>query len=280
MNDPTHADVPVRPAATVMLVRDHPLNGLEVFMLQRTMSAAFARGMYVFPGGRVDDADDPTFTETLCDGLTDSAASGILGVPRGGLAYWVAAVRECFEEAGVLLARRAEESEPLRFDDPTVADRYRLARRAVHDGDLRLVELCAAEEIRLTTDGIFYVSHWITPVGEARRFDTRFFVARAPEAQEPLHDDTETIDSLWVGPKEALDRQVRGELAMIPPTMSNLEFLAEHWTADEALAAARRVGTPVAVLPRLRTDRDGRVIGVALPGDADYDELGDPTSAD
>ena len=89
--------VPIRPAATVMLVRDHPLNGVEVFMLQRTLNAAFAKGMYVFPGGRVDDVDDASELEAMCDRFTDAHASTLLGVPRGGLAYWIAAIRECFE---------------------------------------------------------------------------------------------------------------------------------------------------------------------------------------
>ena len=108
--------VPLRPAATVMLIRDHPLDGLEVFMLQRTLKAAFASGMYVFPGGRVDDVDDERVLEGLCDGRTDEEASALLGLERGGLAYWVAAIRESFEEAGVLLARRSNEREQLRFD--------------------------------------------------------------------------------------------------------------------------------------------------------------------
>jgi 8-oxo-dGTP pyrophosphatase MutT (NUDIX family) len=98
-----------------MLVRDHAVNGLEVFMLQRTMRAAFAKGMYVFPGGRVDDVDDANELEAICDRFTDEHASGLLGIPRGGLAYWIAAIRECFEEAGVLLARRSDEQDALRF---------------------------------------------------------------------------------------------------------------------------------------------------------------------
>ena len=102
--------VPLRPAATVMLIRDHPLDGLEVFLLQRTLKAAFASGMYVFPGGRVDDVDDEHVLEGLCDGRTDEEASALLGLERGGLAYWVAAIRDSFEEAGVLLARRSSEN--------------------------------------------------------------------------------------------------------------------------------------------------------------------------
>lgn len=269
--DPT--TVPVRPAATVMLVRDTD-DGLEVFMLRRTLQAVFAGGMYVFPGGRVDDADHADELEPICDGLDDATASGLLQIPRGGLAYWVAAIRECFEEAGVLLARDARDGgDVVRFDRPEVVDRFEAERRAVHAGERSLVELCADEGLLLTTAGIHYVSHWITPVGEARRFDTRFFVARAPRDQEPLHDDHETIESLWVRPADALDRFHAGDLGMFPPTVRNLEFLAPHRSADDALAAAAEVGTPPTILPKLRVDAEGKVGGIAMPGDPDYESL-------
>ena len=262
--------VPVRPAATVMLVRDHPLNGLEVFMLQRTMSAVFAKGMYVFPGGRVDAADDTADLQSVCDDLSDERASSILGVASGGLAFWIAAIRECFEEAGVLLARPEAGQHPVRFDEAAVAERFAHARHHVHDATLTLVELCRRERLRLITDTMHYVSHWITPVGEPRRFDTRFFVAQMPEGQEPLHDDRETINSLWVTPRSALERSARGELVMLPPTTRNLEFLAPHATTEAVLDAARAIGTPKPILPQLRVDAEGKVIGVAMPGDADY----------
>ena len=265
------AAVPIRAAATVMLVRDHPINGLEVFMLQRTLAAVFAKGMYVFPGGRVDANDNEEQLEAICDGLDDEEASALLGIPNGGLSYWVAAIRECFEEAGVLLARPTSSNELIRFDtDASLQNRFNVARHEVHDGKMSLVELCTTENLRLVTDNIHYVSHWITPLGEPRRFDTRFFIARAPEAQEPLHDDNETIASLWVSPIEALDRHARGDLAMIPPTTSNLQFLAPHGTTTDALNAAKKIGTPTAILPKLKTDADGKVIGIAMPGDADY----------
>mgnify|MGYP000725203662 FL=1 len=265
------AAVPIRAAATVMLVRDHPINGLEVFMLQRTLAAVFAKGMYVFPGGRVDANDNEEQLEAICDGLDDEEASALLQIPNGGLSYWVAAIRECFEEAGVLLARPTDGSELVRFDtDVALQNRFNAARHEIHDGKMSLVELCTTENLRLVTDNIHYVSHWITPLGEPRRFDTRFFIARAPEAQEPLHDDNETIASLWVSPIEALDRHARGDLAMIPPTTSNLQFLAPHGTTTDALNAAKKIGTPTAILPKLKTDADGKVIGIAMPGDADY----------
>ena len=261
--------VPVRDAATVMVVRDGA-QGLELFMLRRTLDAVFAGGLYVFPGGAVDDADRHPEVEGVCIGRTDAEASALLSVPQGGLAYWVAAIRECFEEAGVLLAVDGEGV--VRFDDPTVAARFNGHRHAVHDGTVRLVDLCGQEGLRLDTGGIEYVSHWITPVGERRRFDTRFFLARAPAAQEPLHDDRETIESRWIRPEDALGAFGRGDLAMLPPTVANVRFLAGHDTADSALAAAAKLPPPVAIQPKLTVDADGKV-RVVLPTDPDFDEL-------
>ena len=260
----------LRPAATVMLIRDIENDAFEVFMLQRTLNAAFAGGMYVFPGGRVDESDGIEELEQLCDGLDDQHASGLLEIPSGGLAYWVAAIRECFEEAGVLLARSTKTNKTIAFDKPEIINRFAEAQLKVHDFSLSMVELCRSEELHLITDSIHYVSHWITPVGEARRFDTRFFVARAPESQEPLHDSQETIASLWVQPQDALDKLASGELAMFPPTSENLKFLAKYKTSDEVLAAAEKALKPVAILPRLRINSDGKVTGVLMPGDPDY----------
>jgi hypothetical protein len=158
----------------------------------------------------------------------------------------------------------------IRFEDEDVIDRFSKARHQVHEGNTSMMQLCDDERLRLITDNIHYVSHWITPLGEARRFDTRFFVARAPEGQEPLHDDSETIASLWVSPADALARQQSGDLAMMPPTIRNLEFLLPHGTTDDALVAAKKIGTPTAIIPQLKVDAEGRVVGIALPGDTDY----------
>jgi 8-oxo-dGTP pyrophosphatase MutT (NUDIX family) len=263
--------VPIRDAATVMLVRDGPA-GIEVFMLRRTHAAIFAGGVYVFPGGAVDDADRSPEVGAWCDDLADGEASELLGIASGGLAFWIAAIRECFEEAGVLLARRPD-GHVVRFDDPTTEDRFLRHRTAVHDGTLRLIDLCADEGLRLATDSIRYVSHWLTPIGERRRFDTRFFLARAPQAQEPLHDDLETIESLWLAPGEALARTARGELAMLPPTMRNLEFLLPHACADDALDAAAEIGRPPLVQPKLRLDEQGRVAKIILPWEPGFEAL-------
>ena len=263
--------VPLRPASTVMLLRDSE-HDMEVFMMQRTTTAAFASGMYVFPGGRVDDVDGASELDDLCEGLTDAEASDLLRVPSGGLAYWVAAIRESFEEAGVLLARD-ERGEFVRLNDPDSQQRFAAARHAVHDGALSLAEFCRQEGLRLAVDTISYVSHWVTPVGEKRRFDTRFFVAVAPPAQDLMHDDKETIASLWVTPTDALGRAERGELAMIPPTVANLQFLAPHHSTSAAVAAAQTIGVPTPIVPKLRYGSDGRVVEVLFPDDPDYATL-------
>jgi 8-oxo-dGTP pyrophosphatase MutT (NUDIX family) len=261
--------VPVRPAATVMLLRDG-VDGVEVFMLQRTHSAVFARGQYVFPGGKVDDVDHADELDPYCDG-DDATASAAMSLERGGLAWQVAAIRECFEEAGVLLARRVDGDDPVRFDDPDTAGRFTVARHAVHGGERSMVEVCRDERLVLLADRVHLVDHWLTPIGERRRFDTRFFVAHAPEAQEPLHDDTETIASLWVRPADALEMMERGELGMLPPTIFNLRRLASYATADDAVAAAARAGVPPCVFPRLLLDDGGRIRGVVRPDQEGYD---------
>jgi 8-oxo-dGTP pyrophosphatase MutT (NUDIX family) len=266
--DPT--TVPVKPAATVLLVRDADAGGVEVFMLRRTFNAAFASGMFVFPGGKVDDVDGVDEIAELCDGLTDAHASSLLGIANGGLAYWVACIRECFEEAGVLLARHETTGDVVRFDDEATAQRFEVERENIHDGSVALLDLCKREGLRLTTDDIHYVSHWITPMGEKRRFDTRFFIARAPQAQEPLHDDGETIESFWISPQEAIERAHERDLMLMPPTKANIEFLLPFKTADEVLAAADQVGMPQTILPKLKIDADGRVVGIAMPGDPEY----------
>lgn len=216
-----------------MLVRDGA-DGLEVFMVRRNLELDFVAGAYVFPGGAVDEADRHADLEELCDGLSDKEASALLGLDEGGLAFWVAAIRECFEEAGVLLARDSG-GKVVSLADPATAARFAEHRAAVEAGRLGLVEVCRAEGLRLMTDAIGYFSHWVTPEGPPRRYDTRFFVAEAPSEQEPLHDGGETVASVWVRPSDALVRHAGGELDLILPTVRSLESLSAFESAAEAL---------------------------------------------
>jgi 8-oxo-dGTP pyrophosphatase MutT (NUDIX family) len=257
--------VPLHPAATVMLVRDADAGGIEVFMVRRAVRAAFAAGLYVFPGGRVDEADGGPDVAAVVSGLDDATASARLGILSGGLAYWVAAIRECFEEVGLLLARSiAADGVP-----PTDGD-----RSAVHSGELSMVELCRRHDVVLDAGALRYISHWVTPVGEsARRFDTRFFLAAAPAGQHGRHDDAELVDSRWVVPADALAAAERGELVLMPPTSANLRFIVDCASVNEALALADAAGPPPRIEPRIRRRADGKMIGIALPGDSDFDQL-------
>ena len=240
-------------------------------MLRRNLNSDFVGGAYVFPGGAVDPADRHADLEPICEGRSDADASTALGLEpaEGGLAYWVAAIRESFEEAGVLLAYDGGRS-VVDFRDPVVAERFDRHRSDVDEGRRRLVEVCAEEGLRLAADGMHYFSHWITPVGPPRRYDTRFFVAAAPVGQTPLHDDRETIANTWIAPSEALARHRAGEFDLILPTIRNLEAIARFDTAAEVLAAAAALDVIPAVLPRVIDDGDG--IRILLPGDPGYDE--------
>jgi 8-oxo-dGTP pyrophosphatase MutT (NUDIX family) len=265
--------VEVRDAATVMLVRDGTDGRLEVFMLRRNLNSDFVGGAYVFPGGAVDDADRHADLEAICEGRSDAEASALLGLdpPEGGLAYWVAAIRESFEEAGVLLAYDRDGT-IVDLRDPDEEERFSIHRKAVDTGERRLIEVCAEEGLRLAVDGMHYWSHWITPVGPPRRYDTRFFIAAAPIGQSPLHDDRETIANEWINPAVALERHRTGEFDMIFPTIKNLEALSRFETAAEALAAAAAIEKVPAILPRVVQDGDG--MRILLPGDPGYDEAG------
>lgn len=263
------ASVPVRDAATVMLVRDGD-DGLEVFMLRRNLRSDFVGGAYVFPGGAVDPADGAPEVEPLCVGRTDAAASAALGVERGGLAYWVAAIRESFEEAGLLLAVDGQ-GQLVDVDATDESHHLSVHRRAVDTGAARLVDVCRAEGLRLATDRLQYFSRWITPLGAPRRYDTRFFVAHAPEGQTPLHDDHEVIDHLWVRPAEAVQRCRAGEFEMIFPTIRTLDALARFGRAEEVVDHAAHLARVEAILPMV-TEADGGM-RIVLPGDAAYDPV-------
>lgn len=248
------------PAATVTLVRDAP-RGLEVLMLQRSHSLAFMPGVHVFPGGALDAADDAPELHALCAGLDDAAASRALGLARGGLAYWIAAIREAFEEAGILIAYDA--SGDIVSPAGAVAERFAAHRR----GDF--AAFARSEGLRLAADRLRYFGHWITPVGAPRRYDTRFFLALAPHGQEARADDRETIAHVWVRPAEALAMHARAALAMRFPTIRTLERFAACATAAELIAEIEATQVVHALLPR--TTRDGRSV---LPGEPGYEEAG------
>lgn len=266
--------VPVRDAATVMLVRDDDDGELEVCMLQRRLQSEFVAGAFVFPGGAVDANDGEAACHSHCCGRTDIDASTQLGVESNGLAFWVAAIRESFEECGLLPAYTVD-GEALRFDDPAVAGRFVQHRHAVDSGEQTLASICETEGLMLAVDTMHYFGRWITPPGAPRRYDTRFFVAPAPTGQNPAHDDHEVIASRWVSPHAALAQHRAGGFVMLPPTVASLKQLSRFATAAEALAGAAAATEVPTVAPRVVADDGG--VRIVLPGDAEY---GDGYSGD
>jgi len=206
-------NVPVRDAATVMLVRDGD-DGVEVFLMRRHLRSVFTAGAHVFPGGAVDESDHVA----------------------GADPFVVAAIRESFEEAGALLALDGE-GELADLRDPEVAERFAAHRLAVHGGERALLDILEDEGLRPAYGALHFFSRWITPPGAPRRYDTRFFVAAAPPHQTYVHDDVELIESDWFRPRDALDRFRAGELELIRPTEVSLEALAVHDTVADVLAS-------------------------------------------
>jgi 8-oxo-dGTP pyrophosphatase MutT (NUDIX family) len=260
------SEVKPQPAATVTLVRDAP-HGLEVLMLQRSMALKFMPGAYVFPGGALDPGDDAAGLRELCVGLDDAAASRTLGVERGGLAYWIAAIREAFEEAGILLAYDASGGYVTLTG--LTGDRFSARRKALERNHGAFAALARAESLRLATDRLLYFGHWITPVSVPRRYDTRFFLAVAPAGQEAQHDNHETTAHMWMRPQEALDLCAKEMLNMRFPTIKTLERFAVCSTTAELVAEISSAPEVQARLPRIT--RDGRTL---LPGDPGYEEAG------
>ena len=240
------------PAATILLVRDGP-TGLEVFMVVRHHQIDFASGALVFPGGKVD-ADDASVTD-LCDGVD--------GLEESEIAMQVGAVREAFEECGVLLARDTIGA---------VISGDRLAslqedRAKLNSGQLDLRAFLKRESLRLACDLLVPFAHWITPEMMPKRFDTKFYLVDAPSDQLLNHDGYESIDSIWINPMKALEGSRDGTYTIIFPTRLNVEMLAESSSVAEAVQNSRQRNIKT-VLPWIEQRDDGNYL--CIPADAGY----------
>jgi 8-oxo-dGTP pyrophosphatase MutT (NUDIX family) len=238
---------PPKPAATVLLVRDAP--ALEVLMVRRSAAMAFGASAWVFPGGKVSPADaDPGW-----DDLSDGSYSHELRSIR------IAAAREVFEESGLVLATRALlAAEYERMDG---------LRAAVEADPALFIRVVREAGLRLALDRLVPFAHWITPAFEPRRFDTYFFLVRAPEGQTVRHDGREAVDHSWVAPADLLKKRKSGEAKLMFPTRLNLQVLEHSRSAAEAEAAAR-AKTVVTVEPRVGERDGGKVL--IIPAEAGY----------
>jgi 8-oxo-dGTP pyrophosphatase MutT (NUDIX family) len=265
---------PTRPASTVVLLRAVP--ELEVFLVRRHDSLAFMSGAHVFPGGRVDAGDGMGQAERFCDGI-DGAATRMGDLPAGtAIAHHVAAIRELFEEAGILLARR--EGTIVDLDDEAAGPEATASRRGrwhqyrhqLAKGETALSEIAARERVRLALDELAYFAHWVTPDIETRRFDTRFFAAAVPPNQEAAHDEGETTHGEWLRPADAIARCRRDEIALPPPTWTTLRQLEVFATVEDVMAWARTREVP-RVQPGFIQEGSQRI--VLLPGEPGVEKV-------
>lgn len=245
-----------RPAATVVLARDVQAGGIEIYLVQRHASIGFMGGMHVFPGGKVC-AEDESSAMRAC--IRDAAALpghawGDDVDANAAFARTVAAARETFEEAGVLLGCSAPHAILVEL-------RRRLLAGAA------FATLLAEQSLSLQLASLQPLARWITPDSEPVRFDTSFFLTRAPHDQEAEHDRMEAIDSLWITPARALEAAARGDIRLAPPTARTLETLRDATSVEAAHALARSRPAPV-VLPLIRPIGDELVL--LYPGDPDH----------
>ena len=248
----------VRPASTMLLLRDGA-DGMEVFMVVRHHQIDFASGALVFPGGSVDADDHEVAKDSALHG-----ASG--GLDAAALAFRVGAVRETFEECGILLARpKGSEALVTATRASEIEDKHRVA---LNKGERSFSEILKTEGVVPALDLLVPFAHWITPAGMPKRFDTHFYLAVAPADQLGAHDGSESVDSIWVRPGDAVEGAKSGKFKLVFATERNLIKLARHNTAAATLEAARTEGV-VTVLPEVVRGEKSRQL--KIPADAGYD---------
>lgn len=249
VEEPEPADpVEPQPAATVVLLRDG--GGPEVLLMRRHRRSGFVPGAWVFPGGRVDAADADERLLERCRGLDPD--------PVPDTPFWMAALREAFEETGVLLARDRDGQWSA---DATMDPGVEAVRRALMDDEATLADVVQRLDVELDAGALVYAAHWVTPVAEARRYDTHFFAAAIPDGRTPRPDPREMTEAAWLTADAALDRFRAGTLPMVFPTVKTLEALAGYSSARAALDGfeARAVER---ILPRLVRTPNG--VGIVI----------------
>ena len=258
-----------RNAATVILTRDGD-QGMEVFLMRRHRAQSFMAGAFVFPGGALDEEDaDPGLASFIAGLTVDQAANNLQEdaiSPKIAFSLYMAAIRETFEEAGILLAYSSD-GNPLQYPDEQTAERLSLARRALHKKELSLRQLAQQENIRFAFDLLTPFAHWMTPDIEKKRFDTRFFLTRIPPGQIPLHDAVEMTESRWLTPAAAVAAHHNQEIRLMPPTLRSLEDISGIGdTASLVRSVQHKKIYPI--LPQARKI-DGE-LQLLLPHDPDY----------
>ncbi len=244
------------PSATILLLRDGA-RGIEVFMVKRHHQIDFASGALVFPGGKVDAHDRDQALRKSTDGADK--------LDDLHLSLTASAIREAFEESGILLARKSGRAD---YIDAATATALAPWRPKLNAGEVGVAEFLAKEDLRLACDALVPFAHWVTPVFMPKRFDTYFYLAATPEGQLGRHDGSESVDSVWIDPHEAIADTKRW--TVIFPTKMNLLKLAKSKTVAEALARAKS-DPVVTVEPQVVMRGTERIL--TIPEDAGYGKV-------
>lgn len=251
-------DNKIIPASTVLIIRDG-VSGLEVFMVVRHHQIDFAAGALVFPGGKVDKSDyDKKLNQHLCEEETSD---------KENIPFKIAAIRECFEEANVLFAKNKDGREIIGADKLFKLKKW---RDEFINKSTSMYEFASSENMFFSIDVLIPFSHWVTPEKMPKRFDTRFYIAVAPEGHDGKHDGNETVDSVWINPQQALDDCLSKKRTIIFPTRLNLEKLNQSKTVAEAINNAKNSNI-VTVTPTIEKLDEG--IFLTIPKDAGYGEI-------
>lgn len=250
-----HPSVPI-PAATIIIGRERP-QGFEIFMVVRHQQIDFASGALVFPGGKTNAHDHDPEIRQFCTGTEN--------ISDEDLAVRVAAIRETYEESGILLAHQKGSADIVPGEVLKGLKHY---RKELVGGTINILDFLKAESLTLAIDRLTLFAHWITPEIMPKRFDTYFFLAEAPDDHLGVHDGSESVDSLWISPKQALAENDAGKHIIIFPTRMNVQKLGRSATLAEAITTAEN-SEIFTVLPKVENRESGPFL--CIPEEADYD---------
>jgi len=256
--------VPIKPAATVMLIADRP--DLQIFMLKRHAKTVFAGGMWVFPGGAVDPEDNQLELSHIDIDEAERLDNSLSELTRDNLPFYIAAIRESFEESGILFGFRNNEQHLIDLSDATMQAHFDSLRQKLNNQKTSFGDILKQEKLTPALSSLYPVARWITPLGSPKRFDARFFIAAMPTNQTPIHDDGELVRSGWMRPNDILTACEREEMILMSPTLRMVRNLAAFTSTQGVLQAVSHNLS----YERVRVDTThGNLL---LPGERGYDK--------
>ena len=256
------------PSSSLMIVRDSDI-GVQVFMMKRSLRSSFG-GIWVFPGGILEDQDQDIAKKNYCNGIDEKKAKAILNYDQESLTYWIASLRETFEETGALIANRDNNSFFTTTEDAAI--NLERLRSDLNNGKISFISILKQLKLKIALERLIYISHWITPDVETKRYTTRFFLTSLNEEVTMTHDELEGTDSKWIGINEALEAHKAGRISLIMPTIKNLESISSYKNTQEMISAKNAIKAKdiPAIEPKFFKE-NGQWKGL-LPGEYGYED--------